>query len=276
MKKTLVLMLSLCMLFACLYSCSSEDPVQNDGGKNTETGTGIRLLRYTWDGWGIEPKYLESCDLVDRMLNTLNAMQETGETVAKISDDVLSSGAVPHKLPVERGTLWIEAGDRIYRMTPELSQICLVETHFGEGRILALPEGFSKDVGIAWAYAPYDYYVGTYNPGEYTVALENVFKSDSTIKIKIKKVTINDDSPNTMTVELVSTIDQEITVNLHSQQSADCFGLGDRKNIVLKKNTPATLELQFSGIGLSKYREWVYIEADNTRVRITVNPEENI
>ena len=244
--------------------------MQNDKGQTT--GTGITLFRYTWDGWGIDSKYLKSCNLVDRILAALDAMEGTDKTEPKISDDVLETGPVGGRLPVKPGTLWIEAGDKIYRMTSDLLQICLVETHFGEGEILKLPEGFSIDVNAAWNYAPYDYYLGTYNPGDDTVVLTNVYAADSSVRIHVKKIEMNPDSTNKITLEVVSTKAQEIRIDLLSQQSADFFGVSDAEVVVMEKGIPKTVELEF-GMGI-KYHYRVNIQADNTRISITINPQE--
>lgn len=271
MKKTLVLMLALCMLFVCLNACSSEDPVQNNGDQNTGSGTGIGLLRYSWDGWGIESKYVKSCELVDRILQALDDMEETGETEEKIADGDLPRGFVAGRVAATPGTLWIEAENKIYRMDPELSQICLVEKHLGKGKILELPEGFSKDVSVAWHYTPYDYYLGTYNPGDDTVELRNVYATDSSVQIRVKKIKMNSEYPSTMILELVSKEAQKVTVRLNCRYSSDVIGRSDYETVDLKANIPQTVELEFDGPA-RKYHYWVYIKADNTKIEIEINP----
>ena len=94
----------------------------------------LRLLRYTWDGWGISVKDITPGDVADAIIKALDTAKETGKTEQKISDDVIEVGGGDY--PAERGTMWIEVDNKIYRLTPDLSQISLVETHFGKGQLL--------------------------------------------------------------------------------------------------------------------------------------------
>ena len=230
----------------------------------------IKLLQYTWDGWGISQKTVGACDVAYSIIDALKAMKETGETVPKISDEVFEIGGGQYA--AECGTMWIESGNKIYRLTPDLSQICLVETHFGEGKVLEITDEFKTDVNNAWHYAPYDYYKGTYNKGDYTVDLTSVFKSGSTVQLSIKEIQIESgyDPNNTITVELISSVDQEVNIKLHCQQSDDNLAAGDYRTVQLKKGEPTTVDLTFGG--WPNFTYWVYIEADFTKAEITINP----
>ena len=231
----------------------------------------IKLLQYTWDGWGISAKTVGACDVAYNIIDALKAMKETGETVPKISDEVFEIGGGQYA--AERGTMWIESGNKIYRLTPDLSQICLVETHFGEGKVLEITDAFKTNVNNAWYYAPYDYFKGTYNKGDSTVELNSVFKSGSSIDISIKEIKVDSSSYdpfNTILIELISSVDQKVAVKLHCQQSDDNLARGDAKTVELKKGVPTTVELGFGG--WPNFTYWVYIEADFTKAEITINP----
>ncbi len=247
-----------------------EDENLNDDLTHSGYEVEIKLFQYTWDGWGISTKTVGACDVAYNIIDTLRAMKETGETVPKLSDDVFEIGGGQYS--VERGTMWIESAGKIYRLTPDLSQICLVETHFGEGKVLEITEAFKANVNNAWHYAPYDYYKGTYNKGDYTVDLESIFKSGSTIQLSIKKIKIESgyDPTNTITVELISSVDQEVNIKLHCQQSDDNLAAGDYRTVQLKKGVPTTVDLTFGG--WPNFTYWVYIEADFTKAEITINP----
>ena len=247
-----------------LISQLNEEPTHS--GYEVE----VELFQYTWDGWGISTKTVGACDVAYNIIDALKAMKETGETVPKISDEVFEIGGGQYA--AERGTMWIESGNKIYRLTPDLSQICLVETHFGEGKVLEITDAFKTNVNNAWHYAPYDYYKGTYNKGDYTVDLESVFKSGSTVQLSIKKIQIESgyDPKNTITVELISSVDQEVNIKLHCQQSDDNLAVGDYRTVQLKKGEPTTVDLTFGG--WPNFTYWVYIEADLTKAEITINP----
>lgn len=247
-----------------LISQLNEEPTQS--GYEVE----VELFQYTWDGWGISTKTVGACDVAYNIIDALKAMKETGETVPKISDEVFEIGGGQYA--AERGTMWIESGNKIYRLTPDSSQICLVETHFGEGKVLEITDAFKTNVNNAWHYAPYDYYKGTYNKGDYTVDLESVFKSGSTVQLSIKKIQIESgyDPKNTITVELISSVDQDVNIKLHCQQSDDNLAAGDYRTVQLKKGEPTTVDLTFGG--WPNFTYWVYIEADYTKAEITINP----
>lgn len=247
-----------------LISQLNEEPTHS--GYEVE----VELFQYTWDGWGISTKTVGACDVAYNIIDALKAMKETGETVPKISDEVFEIGGGQYA--AERGTMWIESGNKIYRLTPDLSQICLVETPFGEGKVLEITDAFKTNVNNAWHYAPYDYYKGTYNKGDSTVELNSVFKSGSTVQLSIKKIHIESgyDPKNTITVELISSVDQEVNIKLHCQQSDDNLAAGDYRTVQLKKGEPTTVDLTFGG--WPNFTYWVYIEADFTKAEITINP----
>lgn len=247
-----------------LISQLNEEPTHS--GYEVE----VELFQYTWDGWGISTKTVGACDVAYSIIDALKVMKETGETIPKISNEVFEIGGGQYA--AERGTMWIESGNKIYRLTPDLSQICLVETHFGEGKVLEITDAFKTNVNNAWHYAPYDYYKGTYNKGDYTVDLESVFKSGSTVQLSIKKIQIESgyDPNNTITVELISSVDQEVNIKLHCQQSDDNLAAGDYRTVQLKKGEPTTVDLTFGG--WPNFTYWVYIEADYTKAEITITP----
>ena len=105
-----------------------------------------------------------------------------------------------------------------------------------------------------------------------TVELKNVFQSDSVVQLRVKDIHIesNYDPQNTITVELISEIDQEVTVNLNCQQSDDNIAGSDSETVVLKSGVPTAVELTFGGWPSFNY--WVYIQAGNTKAEIAVNP----
>lgn len=243
---------------------------QNENLSHTGYEVGVTLYQYAWDGWGISTKTVGACDVAYSIIDALKAMKETGETVPKISDDVFEVGGGQY--PIECGTMWIERSGIIYRLTPDLSQICLVETHFGEGKVLEITEEFKADVNNAWHYAPYDYYKGTYHKGDDTVELTSVFKSGSPVQMSVKSIKVEGgyDPHNTVTVELTALVDIKVDVKLRCQQSDDNMARGDAKTVELKKGVPATVELDFGGWGDSAYR--IHIEADNTKAEITIYP----
>ena len=91
-----------------------------------------------------------------RIVDALDTLKETGEVTESIFDE---------SLPIGNRTVWIEAEGKIYRLTSYLSQICLVETHFGEGRVLQMTKELKEDLNDVWDYAPRNTYLGEYSYG---------------------------------------------------------------------------------------------------------------
>lgn len=276
MRKNLTLVLAICLLLICMNGCSINDatesttkPTMSSDQDYKKPDSKVTFLECEF--WRITVRYLGESELADRIIKALEAMEETDEISSKISDDVISVDCAEHISPAEIGTVWIEIGDKIYRMNSDYSQICLVETHYGEGKVLAITEEFKTAVYGACNYYPYDYYLGEYHQGDETVVLNHVFEADSTVKLSIKNIKIENDyhSQNTVTIELTSSIDQEIKINYRSQQSPDNLYSLEDEIVVLKKDVPTTVELTFRG---SKYSYRLYITADNTKAEIRIDP----
>jgi len=236
----------------------------------TENTPVLRLLRYTWDGWGISVKDITSGDVADAIIKALGTAKETGKTEKKISNDVLEVGGGDY--PAERGTMWIEVDNKIYRLTPDLSQISLVGTHFGKGQLLEMTDTLKNDINDAWYYHPYDYYSGTYINESDELVINHVYEADSTVQIQIKKFEVENKyhPTNKITVELLSSTDQTISVRVDCYRSDDDLDGGDFKEITLKAGKAHTAELSFGGWENSDY--WITISADNTRINLRIEP----
>lgn len=261
---------------ALQYSAEYEDVFRLEVGEPSHSGyeTDVELLQYNWDGYGIGRKTLSCIDVGYRIIDALKNMKETGKVAEKLSDDVLekTGDGLSGEFPVPPGTIWIEAEGKIYRLAPDLSQICRVETHFGEGVVLEMDDAFQADVRDAWQYAPFDYYKGTYHSGDVTVELKNVFASASSVELRIKEIRIEqtEDPHNRITVELLSSVDQPAAIKLHCEQSDDNMALGGGTIVDLRKGIAETVELTFGGWGDCRY--WVYLMVDNTVAEITIEP----
>ena len=244
----------------------------DDGDDLTESGyqAAIKMMRFNWDGYGISTKWIATCDLAYSIIDAVEELTETGETVKKISDAVVDENST--ELPIERGTLWLEIGSKIYRIDPDFEQLCRVDGHLGRGYVMNTSEQFKKMIIDAWQYHPYDYYAGSYNNETNEIKLNHVYNAPSTVQVQIKKVEIvNDYDPkNKITLELISTVDQSVSISLLCSQSNDNLAYGDRKEIVLTAKEPETVELTFGGWKDFSYR--IDISVDNTRINLRIEP----
>ncbi len=280
MKKLILLLIALSML-VCLFACEKTDgEIEENGTKedekleNFENNGRIEFFSYFCDahGGGISTKTVADRDESYSLVDALNRAKETGETIPKISNDVLDVG-LTYDYPVEIGTKWIESMGRIYRVAPDYSQICRVETHFGEGKALEMTDELKIAIEGAWNYSPYYSYSGTYTAGDETVELKVTNESDSLIRMSVKDIYVGSArySENTITMELTSSEDREISVKLRCAQSSDNYGMGDEETVLLKKDIPVTVELKFGGF--TDYY-WIYITAGYTMATIHITETE--
>ena len=246
----------------------NETTVPDDASK-AEPKIAIRYSIYTWDSWGISTKEIAECSAAGVLIAALEAATETGETEEKYSDETFKIGVCDVDFPFTPGTKWLETETAIYRISPDFTQVCRVETHYGAGRFLTVSAELIKMLGNMWRYHPYDFYVGTYDHSTDTVTLSHAYESASTVSVQIKEIgVIRDHYPkNKILLELTSTIDQTLDIELRSEASDDNLASGDTKNVTLAAGVPQTLEMSFGGF---YYSYWIYIFADNTRIELKI------
>lgn len=247
------------------YQGSTNDELTESGYQ-----AAIKMMLFNWDGYGISTKWIATCDLAYSIIDALEEMRETGETVDKISDDVVNENTT--QPPIECGTMWIELGSKIYRMDRNSTQLCRVEGHLGKGYVMDASEQLKKMINDAWQYHPYDYYTGSYNNETNKIEINHVYDAPTDVHVHIKEVeVVNDYDPkNKITIELISTIDQTISVRLNCSQSDDNLAEGDAKDVTLKAGKAETVELSFGG--WKDFNYWIDISVDNTRINLRIEP----
>lgn len=230
----------------------------------------FRLKRYSWDGYGVSSKAIKQGPLANAMINALSGLKETGEITEKLSDEIVDecTGA----LPIERGTLWIEGMDGvIYRLSPDLEQICRVQTHLGRGKVLEMTDELSDLLWDAWQYYPNDCYSGTYKNGK--IDLKHVYEADSIIRsVQIDSINISNEISSVNQISLLFAANQSInvTATLESFQSNDNRGSWTVKDVRLIKGEQTRINMEFTGFGNISYQ--VVIRADNTKILLNILP----
>ncbi len=267
--KRFCVFLALLFCLLSLAGCSSGKPDDTAAPPAGSDGP-VLLRRYAFDGGAVSSKTVSAGPLASEILGELANAASTGKKAEKISDEPLSSFySAP---PVEPGTLWIEAGGLLYRASPDLSELFLVETHLGAGRGLAVSERCRSALYSAWYYYPYDYYSGSYQNRTDRLELTRMFEADSAVEIRVKKLEIKNeiDPVNKIAVELLSKDDRTVTLTLDCRQGADNLAAGDRRTLSLEAGKAETAELTFGGFRNVTY--WITLAADNTMVSIAVEP----
>ncbi len=242
----------------------------HDNIHNTGTEAGFKMLCYRWDGYGISQKEVYTCDLGYVIINCLSQLQKTGEVIPKISDDIVDENT--GELPVTPGTMWIECGSvGIFRLNPEWTEICKVQTHLGEGEALQMTDTLRELLVQAWNYYPNDCWSGTYENGEFT--LQQVYKEISAVEsISVDNIYIEnkiDSNNNKITLSVLANESKTVNVSIISYQSDDNLGTLDSKDIVLVKGKETTVDFEFYGFYNTSYR--VTITIDNTRITLNIN-----
>lgn len=231
--------------------------------------TAVKFLHNDYGGWGLSAKIVSDCDIAYSIIDELEKMKETGETVPKISNKPLEEAVDDHL--VKYGILWFEVGSKIYRIDPDTHEICRVDEHLGKGYVLDASQEFITLVYKAYQYHPYDFYIGSYNIATETLDTKNVYDAYSTVDVKIKKIEIGEglEPTNKITLELLSDIDQTCSVRIGSQASSDNLAMGDAKDVAFKAGQTETVEFSFGG--WSNFNYYITILADNTKLRIDIN-----
>lgn len=285
MKKVFFFILFSIMLFLVLSGCTDTDTTNNSTDttdlqeqtavtEETVLANELYILRYPSSGWGgISVKKLKESDFVLRIINALENLNETDKTAEKLSDEPFNPNRLPDNCPAEVNTLWIETKGKLYRITNDYSQICRVDTHFGEGVILEMTDELKKDLINAWQYAPYNTFIATVKRGDENVEIKNVFSAESTVEITVKEIKLDnsyENQNNSITLEITSSVNQTLEIDFASQQSDDNFGTMDSKSVTLSKDTPEEVTFDFWG-----WRDVTYgvnVSVENTRVRLIINP----
>lgn len=280
MKKVVLVTLAVLLAFSCFCFVGCEpksnlnvvylpDTTNKPIGNGNSDAT-VRIIQYDWDGRGTSYKDIAGA-VAERILSLLAALPETNETQSELShaEDFPQPGNTC-ELPAERGTLWVEADGKIYRIDPELTEIALVKPHLGKGTILGDAEVCLDEIGNALWYWPWDCWNGTYQGGNLT--MEHKYAAETTVTVNMVRMNVTNDyhPENSMTVELISTVDQMVTVSVECQRSSDDQAGGEKKTVELVAGKPTTVDLSFGGFKNSNYDVIIFV--DNTRVSLRVDP----
>ena len=259
-----VLLIIICasLLFGCNYTKESTD------GESY-----FKMLRYNWDGYGVSKKEIDPCDLRDAVIDQLSALQETGNDIPKISNEKVYE--LSGELPTERGTVWLDCGKLgLFRLNPEMTEICRVKTHLGKGKELQMTDELKELLYQAWYYHPNDCWSGSYENGE--VTLNRVYEAESIVEnVKIESVhieNVHNSKNDKITLVITSKENKVSKVSFQSYQSSDSLGSRGTKEIELIEGGDTSVELIFDGF-YSPY--FLSITIDNTKIDLTIDPRES-
>ena len=286
MKRKAILISVICVFAILLNSCQRPPETDKQDNKQEEA-VAMKLLRYFDETLSVK-LVPENTDM-DSLITEIKALPYTEYTGEKISDDIIDTDVIINyeaenkfdiwhttdiKLPIEDGTIWLEIGEDIYRVNSYLSKISRVEGHLGKGYVLGTSQEFREKLNSALSNNAVDSYYGTYNNETKEIEIKNTWDSKSTVDFRIKEISVTKDSDfcdsNKITLELISTIDQNITINWSSEESSDVIlTLTDSQDVSLEKYFVKTVELIFGG---RDNNIWLYINFANTKITLKITP----
>lgn len=233
---------------------------------------GFRLLNYYGAIDGIRYKSINNSDLGYAILDCLSNLEETEQEVPFISNKLVDTSS--KSLPIERGTMWIECGsDGLYRLNPDMSQICKLEKHLGKGKVLIMTDTLKELLKQAWNYYPNDHWSGEYKNGK--VTLEQIYKSDSAVDyVTVENIYIENDrdsEDNKITLRIKACESKTAKVKFKSYQSIDNLGTIESKEVELVKGEYTSLEFTFIGYNVCYD---LSISIDNTRISFKIHAGE--
>ena len=241
----------------------------------TEGDKMIVFREYTGYGYfaGVATKVILPNDRAYEITSSLKDLKETGETVKAINDKDLDfyREHAEYEFPMDEGTLWIETKDGLYRLDGNRTQLCRVDTYFGEGRVLEFPDDLKKMTLRLYYRYPYTYYYGTYNSNTGEIQLEQIFTLYPDVvpqffEIKELKIDKTLHGNNSITLELSTEWWGQMKVELESAASDDNLSYGDSKIVEMKGTfEPTVVELNFGGFPFDYY---IYITLDEVNVKI--------
>ena len=239
---------------------------------NSNIATGFKILTYQSHNWYVSKKEIKDCDLGYAIIDCLLNLKETGDISPHISDDLVKEFS-SEELPVEGGTIWIECeGVGIFRISSYLKEICKVETHLGEGKVLEMTDTLKELLKQAINYHPYDYWQGEYENDNFN--LKQIYKADSAVEwvridsIHIENVHHSDDNKITLRIKANET--KTAYLNALTYQSDDSLGSTESRQVDLIAGEETVVELTFHGF----YNAGYYLEVviDKTKVSLLIDP----
>ena len=240
---------------------------------DTKKETVMYIYQYDWDFSGVSYKTIRACEEASALIEALNSAKKTGEIAEKIADEVCDSfrdHIYSISLPVETGTKWIEADGKLYRISRDYKQLCIVNSYLGAGEVLELTEELSDMIKDMKSYWPNNVYYGEYDKSNNEITLKHSYSANSSVDIKITEIDVKFKyhyTKNKITLELISDIYQITEVDVWSYKSEDNHLDGARRNVPLRAGTNVE-EFSFGSDFVDYF--WLSIISGNTRIELKI------
>lgn len=167
----------------------------------------------------------------------------TGERAPKLADGEFPSVPID---AVPLGTVWLEIDDTLYRINEDRTQLCRVETHYGEGRILKPSEDLFELIDPVLTYWPSNCYSGIYCDG--TLTLTHEYKVEPTVDVTVTDLEVGEADEKyqhySITLRLYSKTYQMFQTSIESG-GGDLFYTVDVNYMELRPGWAKTVTMEF-------------------------------
>ncbi len=183
---------------------------------------------------------------------------KTGETVPEIAAEAgsmdnliaLSRDAYEkgEEMPLPFGTRWLWIGEKQYRISPDLSRVCLINRTLGEGEVIAVTPELKEKLSACIRQPVVNAYTGACVDGKFT--LEHTEKTVTPVHlhlISLEQIDLqNGTYVNRLTLQVFSSVEQEVSIHLQAMASADVEWGQDSAKVTVPAGTAQTVVLEFS------------------------------
>ena len=189
---------------------------------------------------------------------------------------------------IKGGMTWVDDGNgNLYRISPNGKSVAKVSDFYGEGTLLKGGDGILQLAGKLRSSPGTNTYEAEYSDGKLNVS--QTYKTTADVKMKITdlhfeaKTKVDEDGSTVPThhiidVELVSTVDKTVTVEVDASVSGGCIIIkrdGDSKEVKLKAGKPKTVSLSF-GADSDGESYYVSVTTEDNSCRLWMSSSEKV
>lgn len=202
----------------------------------------VTVLYYKNSFYGAAYKEITG-EVAQKLIFKLQTAAETTKRAPKLADGEFSDNPIDG---VPLRTVWLEVGDDLYRINEDRTQLCRVETHYGEGRILKPSADLFELIGPVLTYWPNNCYSGIYRDG--TLTLTHVYKTEPTVDVTVTDLEVGEADEEyqhyTITLRLYSKTYQTFQTHIESG-GGDLFYTLDGDIMELRPGWAKTITMEF-------------------------------
>ena len=295
MKSLLNKVLCLSLVLICVMGCAS---CSDDGRQEQETEV-TYSMDYK-DRSALEAKHADSTERIKiwryraaGMWNDASMTDTivTGMYASVLLEELSSLEPTDQKDTfdvIKGGMTWVDDGNgNLYRIYSDGKSVAKVSDFYGEGTLLRGGDGILQLANKLCSSPGTNSYEAEYRDGKLNVS--QTYKTAADVKMKITdlhfeaKTKVDEDGNTVPThhiidVELVSTVDKTVIVEVNASMSGGCIVVmrdGDSKEVKLKAGKPKTVSLSF-GADSDGESYYVSVTTEDNSCRLLMSSSEKV